>query len=216
LYDLVPPSCAEQIPKKDVAGSENAHTLHAERLIPGYLCGQFGHPAFVIASAAKQQPLSKKMQQFSFPYQLSLKSQLSQDAQSLIDAAEAATGKAYAPYSKFKVGAVLQLADGSRIAGANQENAAFPAGICAERAALSQHDMHGNIPITAIAISYQAIGGREDSPLSPCGICRQSILEAQLHQNSPIRVYMAAPDSEVVMVEDASFLLPFHFSGRFL
>jgi len=156
------------------------------------------------------------MQQFSFPYQLSLKSQLPEDAQSLIAAAETATVRAYAPYSKFKVGAVLQLADGSRISGANHENAAFPAGICAERAALSQHDMHANVPITAIAISYQAIAGKEDSPLSPCGICRQSILEAQLHQGSPIRVYMAAPDGEVVMVEDASMLLPFHFSGKFL
>lgn len=156
------------------------------------------------------------MQQFAFPYELSLTTQLPEAAQELIRAAETAAGKAYAPYSRFKVGAVLQLADGTRIAAANHENAAFPAGICAERAAISQHDMHGTVAIEAIAIAYQAIDGREDAPLSPCGICRQSILEAQLHQGSPIKVYMAAPDGEVILVEDASYLLPFHFSGRFL
>ncbi len=156
------------------------------------------------------------MQQFSFPYELSLKSQLPGDVQALIGAAEKASEKAYAPYSRFKVGAVLLLADGSTISAANHENAAFPAGICAERAALSQHDMHGKLAINAIAIAYQAVGGKDDGPLSPCGICRQSILEAQLHQGSPIKVYMAAPDGEVVLVEDASDLLPFHFSGRFL
>lgn len=156
------------------------------------------------------------MQQFAFPYELSLKSQLPEEARALIGAAEAAAGKAYAPYSRFKVGAVLLLADGSTIAAANHENAAFPAGICAERAAIAQHNMYAKIAIVAIAIAYKSGNGKEDAPLSPCGICRQSILEAQLHQGSPIRVYMAAPDGEVILVEDASYLLPFHFSGKFL
>jgi cytidine deaminase len=156
------------------------------------------------------------MQQFSFAYELGLKAQLPADAQDLISAAETAAGKAYAPYSKFRVGAVLLLADGSRITGANHENAAYPAGICAERAAISQLDMYANNPVRAIAIAYVAQDGKHDAPLAPCGICRQSILEVQLHQASPIRIYMAAPDGEVVMVEDASHLLPFHFSGRFL
>ena len=156
------------------------------------------------------------MQQFSFPFETSLKSQLPEHVRTLIDAAELAAGKAYAPYSRFKVGAALQLADGTRITGANHENAAYPAGVCAERAALSQHDMYGGNVIDAIAIAYKPIEGNASAPLSPCGICRQSILEAQLHQGSLIKVYMVAPDGEVIFVEDASYLLPFHFSGRFL
>ncbi len=156
------------------------------------------------------------MQQYAFPFEHSLKSQLPEDARALIDAAERAAAKAYAPYSKFKVGAVLQLEDGQLISGANHENAAYPAGSCAERVALAQHDMYGANPVRAIAISYQACDGGPDAPLSPCGICRQNILEVQLHQGSPIRVYMSAPDGEVILVEDASYLLPFHFSGRFL
>lgn len=156
------------------------------------------------------------MQQFAFPYEYTLKPQLPQPAQSLLDAAEAAAGKAYAPYSKFKVGAALLLTDGSVITGANHENAAFPAGICAERAVLGVHDMDGPQKIAAIAIAYKTDKSDMHPPLAPCGICRQSILEAQLHQGAPIKVYMSSPDGEVVMVEDASYLLPFHFSSTFL
>lgn len=138
------------------------------------------------------------------------------EAQDLISAAEAATDKAYAPYSKFKVGAALLLTDGSIITGANHENAAFPAGICAERAALGVHDMEGPNKVKAIAIAYKTSHEQSHPPLAPCGICRQSILEAQLHQGTPIAVYMSSPDGEVIMVEDASYLLPFHFSSQYL
>lgn len=138
------------------------------------------------------------------------------EAQDLVSAAEAAADKAYAPYSKFKVGAALLLTDGSIITGANHENAAFPAGICAERAVLGTHDMDGPAKVRAIAIAYKTTGTDPHPPLSPCGICRQSILETQLHQKSPIAVYMSSPAGAVVMVEDASFLLPFHFSSEYL
>lgn len=155
------------------------------------------------------------MEQFSFPFQKSLKSQLPDFARSLIDAAEAAADKAYAPYSKFKVGAALLQSDGHIITGANHENAAFPAGICAERAVLGAFDMESGI-VKAIAVAYKPEKGVRHPPISPCGICRQSILEAQLHQKSPITVYMSSPDGDVVLVEDAGYLLPFYFSGEFL
>jgi cytidine deaminase len=138
------------------------------------------------------------------------------EAQDLISSAESAADKAYAPYSKFKVGAALLLTDGTIITGANHENAAFPAGICAERAVLGVHDMDGPAKVRAIAIAYKNTSDDPHPPLAPCGICRQSILETQLHQGTPIAVYMSSPDGEVVMVEDASFLLPFHFSSDFL
>lgn len=138
------------------------------------------------------------------------------EAQQLITTAEQAAERAYAPYSKFKVGAALLLTDGSIITGANHENAAYPAGICAERAVLGVHDMDGAAKVRAIAVAYKSANGDPHPPLAPCGICRQSILETQLHQAAPITVYMSSPDGEVVMVEDASYLLPFHFSSAYL
>lgn len=156
------------------------------------------------------------MQQFGFPYQQSLKSQMAPAAQDLISAAEAAAEKAYAPYSGFKVGAALLLASGEVLTGSNHENASFPAGICAERAVLGNLEMDESHKVQAIAIAYKTNKTDRHRPLSPCGICRQSILEAQMHQHSPITVYMSSPDGEVIMVEDAAYLLPFHFSSEYL
>lgn len=155
------------------------------------------------------------MDQFGFPYQKSLKSQLPDFAQRLIEAAETAADKAYAPYSKFKVGAALLQADGQILTGSNHENAAYPAGICAERVVLGAHDME-SANVQAIAVAYKSDPATRHPPLSPCGICRQSILEAQLHQKAPIAVYMSNPDGEVILVEDASYLLPFYFSSDYL
>ena len=159
--------------------------------------------------------MSKTSSVFGFAYQRTLKSRLSDDAQGIIAAAEAAASKAYAPYSGFKVGAALLLANGEIITGANHENASFPAGICAERAALGALEMDEHHIVRAIAVAYKTSKEEKHPPLSPCGICRQSILEAQLHQGSAITVYMSSPDGEVIIVEDASYLLPFHFSSEF-
>jgi len=156
------------------------------------------------------------MKQFAFPYQRVLQSQLTAEAQALLVAAGEAVEKAYAPYSKFKVGAALLLTDGQILRGANHENAAYPAGICAERAVLANYDMHGQAKVKAIAIAYKPSNASAHPPLAPCGICRQSILETQLNQGSPIAVYMGAPDGEVIMVENSSYLLPFHFSSDYL
>ena len=156
------------------------------------------------------------MQQFAFPYQQSLKSQLPAHVQDLITAAESAADKAYAPYSNFKVGAALIQTDGTMLTGANHENAAFPAGICAERALFGGLDMGSGNKVVAIAIAYKTVKKESLPPLSPCGICRQTILEAQLHQQHPIAVYMSSPDGQIIMIEDASFLLPFHFSSQYL
>lgn len=156
------------------------------------------------------------MQEFGFPYQQSLKTQLPSHIQDLIAAAETAADKAYAPYSNFKVGAALVQGDGNVLTGANHENAAFPAGICAERALFGALDMGSGNKVTAIAIAYKTEKGTHHPPLAPCGICRQTILEAQLHQQQPIAVYMSSPDGQVILVEDASYLLPFHFSSEYL
>jgi len=155
------------------------------------------------------------MEQYNFAYQTGLVSQLPPHIQDLVKAAEAATQKSYAPYSRFNVGAAVLLTDGTVMSGSNHENASFPAGICAERSVLGYYDMNGPEKITAIAIAYRTEGDFH-APLSPCGLCRQTLLEVQLHQDAPIAVYMTSPDGNMIMVEDARFLLPFFFSNDFL
>ena len=156
------------------------------------------------------------MEQFSFSYAKTSVGKLPERIAALIDAARHATALAYAPYSGFKVGAAVLMEDGSMISGANKENAAFSAGICAERAALSNISFgdHGN-RVLAIAIAYKGEIG-VTMPLSPCGVCRQFILEVQKQQGMPIAVYMTSPNDEVIVVDDAAHLLPLYFSNSFL
>lgn len=156
------------------------------------------------------------MDQFTFPYQQYLKGELPAEIQTLVEAADKATQKAYAPYSKLKVGAAVLMADGSIVSGANQENAAFPAGICAERAVLASVDINENSTVKAIAVSYSEDEKMSEKPIAPCGLCRQTILEVQHRQQSPITIYMCAPGGLVIMVEDAEFLLPFFFGSDHL
>lgn len=133
----------------------------------------------------------------------------------LIEAAIVAAGKAYAPYSRFRVGASLRLSDGTVVSGSNQENASFPAGICAERsalhAAMSQWDQ-GTVKEMAVVV----LSGPKDRPVSPCGICRQALLEQERRQGGPIRLLMAVPNGPVHEVDSAGKLLPLSFDGSFL
>src|SRR5579863_4543911 len=100
----------------------------------------------------------------------------------LLNIARTATADAYAPYSHFRVGAAARLTNGEVITGGNQENASFPAGICAERTLLSAiASLYPNARIDSIAISYDNENGPSDQPISPCGICRQSLKEYETH-----------------------------------
>jgi cytidine deaminase len=94
----------------------------------------------------------------------------------LLASAREVTKQAYAPYSNFLVGAVAILSNGERVVGTNQENASYPVGICAERVLLSAiSSQYPGMPVDAIAISYNNLNGESDHPISPCGICRQSL-----------------------------------------
>src|SRR5687768_9041072 len=96
----------------------------------------------------------------------------------LLREARAVTEQAYAPYSKFHVGAIAMLENGKVVAGTNQENASYPVGICAERVLLgSVATLHPNVAVKSIAISYNSEEGKSDHPISPCGMCRQTLLE---------------------------------------
>jgi cytidine deaminase len=132
----------------------------------------------------------------------------------LLSKAREATQKAYAPYSNFFVGAAALLANKEIVTAANQENASFPAGICAERTLLSAiTSLYGEIAIDAIAISYNNKDGNSIKPVSPCGLCRQSLIEYESRVNQPIRLILSGMKGKVMIIDDASFLLPLNFSA---
>lgn len=139
---------------------------------------------------------------------------LSNSDAALLAAAKKVTGDAYAPYSAFHVGAVAQLSNGQTISGTNQENASYPIGICAERVLLSAaSSVYPGIPIETIAISYHNEHGESKHPVSPCGICRQSMVEYQERMKHPIRLILAGEEGKVYIIPDAGLLLPLQFSG---
>lgn len=146
--------------------------------------------------------------------------ELPEAVQSLINQAKEAAEKAYAPYSQFKVGCAVLLANGTILTGSNHENAAYPAGICAERAALSALDMTPAAPkVLQLAIHYvytSVNAASSTSYITPCGICRQTILEVQQWQGTPIEIYMCSPNNHVLKVANANDLLPFAFGKEYL
>jgi cytidine deaminase len=132
----------------------------------------------------------------------------------LLSAADGALEDAYAPYSRFRVGAAVRLSDGSLLTGSNQENASFPAGICAERVLLSAVSaLHPRLSVTSMAITYRGEGIPSSHPLAPCGICRQTLVEYEERFGSPIRMVLAGQSGEVLVFAAAADLLPFRFSG---
>jgi cytidine deaminase len=156
------------------------------------------------------------MEQFVFEYQHITQSTLSPTIVQLVTMATEATESAYAPYSQFKVGAAVLLENGNILTGSNHENASYPVGICAERSILSTlNPLYAHHKIKAIAVSYKS-EQKNASALSPCGMCRQAILEIQLAQKSPIEIYMCSPSGAIIHVPDASYLLPFYFSNAML
>jgi cytidine deaminase len=132
----------------------------------------------------------------------------------LLNEAREVTQSAYAPYSNFQVGAVAKLVNGEIVAGSNQENASFPAGLCAERVLLaSASSLYPRIPIDTIAVSYYKENGESNHPVAPCGICRQSLLEYEKKWNQPIRLILGGMEGKVFIIKDAASLLPLSFSS---
>ena len=130
----------------------------------------------------------------------------------LINKAEETTNNAYAPYSKFKVGASLLLENGSYVVGNNQENASFPCGICAERVVLSYtKSNYPDLKIKKLAITTSSGDFKIQNPIAPCGMCRQVILEYELQQGHPIEILLFNR-SKVLKFKQAKDLLPLHFS----
>ena len=140
--------------------------------------------------------------------------ELPSDLKDLLSLARATTAKAYAPYSNFKVGAVARLANGETIIGTNQENASFPVGLCAERVLIaSVSSVYPEEPIETIAISYQNPDKKSDHPVSPCGICRQTLQEYETRVNHPIQLVLGGFEGEVYVIDSAIKLLPLAFTS---
>ncbi len=142
------------------------------------------------------------------------KEALPEEDQALLELAIKATRNAYAPYSKFFVGAAALLQNGKTITGTNQENASYPVGICAERVLLSAASVvHPNVPIVKLAVTYHNTQGISNKPISPCGICRQSLLEYEDRMGCPITLIMGGETGKIIVLDTVSQLLPFSFSG---
>ena len=138
--------------------------------------------------------------------------ELSEIYKNLMDRSIEAQLNAYAPYSNFKVGAAILLEDGTVFTGNNQENSAFPSGLCAERVAIfACSAQYPNIKINVIAISSNSEKIDINTVLAPCGSCRQSMYEYESKQNKPIRVLLKGVDNEVVEFLSVSDLLPLVF-----
>jgi len=132
----------------------------------------------------------------------------------LLDLARKTTSDAYAPYSRFRVAAAVRLANGKILAGTNQENASFPAGICAERVALSAASaMYPGIGVADLAVSFFHEGGKNDRPISPCGICRQTLAEYEIRSGQPIRLMLGGSTGEIFVLHSAADLIPFAFTS---
>ena len=132
----------------------------------------------------------------------------------LLTEARYVTKYAYAPYSNFQVGACALLKNGKTVSGTNQENASFPAGICAERTLLSvASSLYPGVGIETIAISYNNLQGKSNRPVSPCGICRQSLIEFQERTKQLIRIILAGMEGPILVIENAAHLLPLVFSA---
>ena len=140
--------------------------------------------------------------------------ELAPDDAALLQEARTHTHLAYAPYSHFLVAAAARLQDGTIVYGANQENASYPVGICAERTLLST--ISSQFPkekAETIAITYTNQEGTSHHPVGPCGLCRQTLLEYEQRWQQPIRMILAGQEGKVLIVNSAADILPFNFTA---
>ncbi len=142
---------------------------------------------------------------------------LPSDIQNLMEQAIEIRKKAYAPYSKFRVGAAILLDNGQTVLGSNQENAAYPSGLCAERVAIFQAGaIYPDAKILKMAITAASDNNQTTAPIPPCGSCRQSIAEYEIKQDTPIEIYFMGEIGVIYKSDSIKNLLPFMFDKNFL
>ena len=139
--------------------------------------------------------------------------ELSSEDQSLLEMGYKALKDAYAPYSKFNVGTALLLKNGEVVIGNNQENVAYPSGLCAERVALfAAGAQYPDIPVTTIAITAQSDTVSIDEPLAPCGACRQVMCETENRYGQKIKVLLKGDADKIYVINSVSDILPLSFT----
>lgn len=155
-------------------------------------------------------------QQFSFNFNVFASiTELPKADADLLLAARNVAETAYAPYSNFFVGAAAILSNGIIVKGTNQENASYPVGLCAERSLLATAaSLYNGISIETMAISYHNHIGTSNVPISPCGMCRQSLVEYERRVGNPIRLILGGLSGEIFVIEAANQLLPFGFTAE--
>ena len=144
--------------------------------------------------------------------QYQTETELTENEQQLLESARKATYKSYAPYSHFHVGAAILLDDDTIISANNQENVAFPSGSCAEQSAIFW--VGANYPdkqIKAIAVVARPGTGDNFRGVSPCGACRQAMLEYEFRQKNPIRLLLLGADNQIIVSNSIGDLLPLKF-----
>lgn len=140
--------------------------------------------------------------------------ELSQAEQHLIEQAIEATNRSYAPYSKFSVGACLLLNNGVEVIGCNQENAAYPVGLCAERSAIfAAGAQYPDVPVRMIAIAARTPDGElQDEPVSPCGSCRQVLIETETRFSQEVRILLYGRN-RIYVIDGIKQLMPLSFTA---
>ncbi len=140
--------------------------------------------------------------------------QLSEEDRSLLAVALLNTQNAYAPYSEFYVGAAILLDNGEIVCGSNQENAAYPSGLCAERVAMfAAGSQYPNASMLTIAITVHSDKFEIASPISPCGSCRQVVAEYEHRQKKSIKIILRGAKGKIWVINGIDNLLPFVFTA---
>ncbi len=143
--------------------------------------------------------------------------ELPADDQALMRLAEEATQKAYAPYSNYRVGCAVLLANGEIVTGSNQENAAYPSGMCAERVAVYYAGaQYPGVAIVKIAITASSSDFMIHQPIAPCGACRQALLEYELKSDQSMVLFMSGQKGPVYRIDGLRQLLPLYFGQQAL
>jgi len=143
--------------------------------------------------------------------------ELEESERSLLSLAKEALQTSYSPYSQFKVGAAILLANGAIVLGSNQENAAYPVTLCAERTAFfSAAVQYHNIPIIAAAITVETQKKNMQKAVSPCGSCRQVMLEYELKGAQDIKLILQGDAGEVLICKSVKDILPLYFDASYL
>ena len=139
--------------------------------------------------------------------------ELSEEDRQLIELAIEATNRSYAPYSHFCVGAAVLLNNGATLIGCNQENASYPVGLCAERTALfSAGVQYPDVPVKSMAIvARNTEGVLLDEPISPCGMCRQAVIETETRFKQPVRILLYG-HKKIYAVDSIKTLMPLSFT----